>query len=73
MRTATKHTGENYYESILCYEDYLLFISNDPNKPMNDIQFNLKFKNDNGGNARTLFWRKIEEERPWWKVGLENV
>ena len=45
MGTATKPTREKYYEYILCYDDYLLCISHDPKKPMNDIQSTLKFKN----------------------------
>ena len=46
MRTATKPVGDKYYEYILCYVDDLLCIFNDPNKPMNDIQSTLKFKNN---------------------------
>ena len=46
MRPATKPTGEKYYEYILCYVDYFIFISHDPRSPMNDIQSTLKFKNE---------------------------
>ena len=46
MRTATKPTRENYCEYILCCVNYLLCISHDFNKLMNDIQYTLKFKNE---------------------------
>ena len=46
MISATKPTGEKYYKYILCYVDYLFCISYDSNRPMNDIQSILKFKNN---------------------------
>ena len=46
MRPATKPTGEQYYEYILCYVDDLLCISHDAQRPMADIQSDLKFKNN---------------------------
>ena len=45
MRTPTKPTREKYCEYILYYVDDLLCISHYPNKPINDIQSTLKFKN----------------------------
>ena len=46
MRTATKPTGRKYFQYILCYVNYLLCISHNTNKTMNDIQSTFKFKND---------------------------
>ena len=46
MRNAIKPNGKIYYKYIVCYVDYLICISHDPNKPMNDIQSTLQFKNN---------------------------
>ena len=46
MRPATKSTGEEYYEYILCYVDDILCISHDAKRPMDEIGRNLKFKNN---------------------------
>ena len=46
MRPASKSSGEEYYEYILCYVDDILCISNEPLRAMNEIKSTLKFKND---------------------------
>ena len=72
MISATKPTGENYYECVLCYVDYLLCIYHDPNKPVNDIQSTLKFKNDKVETPKFYLGAKLEKkdlgEKVVWKI-----
>ena len=46
MRPATKVSGEEYYEYILCYVDDVLCVSHEPTRPMNELRSSLRFKND---------------------------
>ena len=46
MRRAVKPDGEHYYEYILCYVDDIMSVSNDPIRPLKQIQEKFKFKKD---------------------------
>jgi hypothetical protein len=85
MRPATKPTGEEYYEYMLCYVDDILCISYEPNRAMDEIRSSLKFKNDKteepefylGANLK----RKVLNGKSVWtmssadylKAAIENV
>ena len=72
MRTSTKPNVEKYYEYILCYVDYLLCISHDPNKTMNDIQSTLKFKNIKVETPNFYLGEKLKKKdlggKEVWKI-----
>ena len=62
MRTATKPTRDNYCEYILCCVDYLLCISHNPRKPMNDVQSTLKFKTDRVETPNLYLGSKLKKK-----------
>ena len=67
MRTAKKLTGEKYYEYILCYDNDLLCISQDPKNRMNDIQSILKFKNYQVETPDFYLGERLKKKYLGWK------
>ena len=78
VKSATKTTGEKYYEYILCHIYDLLCISHDTRKPMNDIQSKLKVKNDKLEEpdfylGEKLFKKELNEKQVWTMSSTEYI